>query len=181
MAPDGTNSGGRRRRFLAAGALGGVLLLALAIALGVAYSGKGHHGAGVATQGNQGGSNAALPASADGGNVAKVLDALNQMNAGGDDATTTTTTTPVAATTDGSKDGILSDATNTAGGAAAPGPVGVIQTLSANAAKVMGMTVCTPKDGPELVRESVGPFVCICVCVRCWLARWEVAWTDRPA
>lgn len=129
-----------------AGAMAGLLLVAGAIALGVVYSNKGH----------QAGSPAKIlddAVAAGETGMDKVLDAINNMG-GGDkpsaDATApaaeaVTPVTPVAST----------DADKAATPAAtAPGPQGIIQTLSADVAQNLGMRVCTPVDGTELVRDA---------------------------
>lgn len=177
MTQDGSQSSGRRGRRFALGALGGVVLVAIAIALGVVYSGHGGRSseAGPATK------DAFTPAAADTNNVAKVLDALNALNGG---ATTESSTNAGAATavvvpdSAASKDATgmtFTDTSSMAGGtgrgALAPAsPVGVLQTMAANTATMMGMHVCTPKDGPELVG-------CLCyVASYEWMARacWRV-------
>ena len=155
MAPnDQTASTGRRWRRV--GGVLGVLLVAGAIALGVVYSNKGGHSS--ATSAQQG------ELSPDTSTVTQVLDALK--NLAGDDAAVplndaTTTVVPQAA----SKDGVMDGASNLAGlapatGASAPGPQGLIQTMSAAAANSLGMKVCTPNNGAEFVSLDLP------VCVR---------------
>jgi len=150
------SSSGRRWRRVAAGAVGALLLVAGAIALGVVYSGKQGGGAAVSSQGD----------STVGGDVSKVLDALKGLvGADGGDATpaadgTTTTTTvtpvpPAIVTTDANKDGqFSSEAAKEAGSAPVPGPQGLLQGLAAGALSSLGLKVCTPADGPELVSQS---------------------------
>ncbi len=148
------SSSGRRWRCVAAGAVGALLLVAGAIALGVVYSGKQGGGAAVSSQGD----------STVGGDVSKVLDALKGLvGADGGDATpaadgTTTTVTPVPpaiVTTDANKDGqFSSEAAKEAGSAPVPGPQGLLQGLAAGALSSLGLKVCTPADGPELVSQS---------------------------
>lgn len=158
-APQSPSSGQRWRRRAAAAALLGLLLVAGAIALGVVYS---HNGAGSATA-NSSASPVAAPA-----DVAQVLDALKAMEGAATDAASTATaaTTPVTVVTPdtASKDGVdtVVSADSAAGtlvdkaAAAANKPVGVLQTLAAQQSTMMGMRICYPSNGAELVSTIVG-------------------------
>lgn len=158
-----TASSGRRWRRVA-GTVLGLLLVAGAIALGVSFSNKS--GGGTATAPAAAGQQE-VDASADAGNVAKVLDALNNMGGGGDATVVPSLPAdpvPIVGTPEeNSKDGsglvFSGDLTNMAGSAqntTAPGPQGLIQAMSAAAYNSLGMRVCTPNNGAELV----GAFEC---------------------
>jgi hypothetical protein len=150
MAASDPASSARRWRRVAAGAVAGLLLLAGAIALGWVSSDKRHGPAASVTD---------VPADS-GNDVSKVLDALNSMIGGGaaTDAGAATPTTVVPVPSDSSKDSsgglVFQNAPAPAGSAPAPGPVGVLQGAAAASAAAMGMRVCTPKDGTELVRDG---------------------------
>lgn len=140
-----SNEGTRRWRRLGAGALAGVLLLAGAIALGVVYSNKGPQAAPATAP-----ATAAAPVGDS--DVSKVLDALTNL-AGKDEAALSAP--PAEAIVPASVVPVSNEdkaAAPAAGGAPVPGTQGVIQSVSAAVAQQLGMHVCTPKDGKELVR-----------------------------
>ena len=159
MAPPEDNALSGRRWCRVAGTVLGLLLVTGAIALGVAFSNKGR---GTGTAPAKSGQQGDVTPSVDASNVAKVLDALNNM--GGSGSTTMvapppadpvpTVGTPEESSKDGSGLVFSGDMTNMAGNAqntTAPGPQGLIQAMSAAAYNSLGMRVCTPNNGAELV------------------------------
>lgn len=138
-----SNEGTRRWRRLGAGALAGVLLLAGAIALGVVYSNKGPQAAPATATAPVGDSD-----------VSKVIDALTNL-ASKDEAALSTP--PAEAAVPATVVPVSTDkaAAPATGGVPAPGTQGVIQSVSAAVAQQLGMHLCTPKDGKELVRLHV--------------------------